>query len=67
MPEDFEITGTVDGLEQKRYRDGGGLIPDFWTVKLQTPRANEAVLLTVCDERTRAIPTAPPNRIPISR
>jgi hypothetical protein len=42
MPENFEITGTVDGLEQKRYRDGGGLIPGFWTVKLQTPEGQRS-------------------------
>jgi hypothetical protein len=42
MPENFEITGTVDGLEQKRYRDGGGLIPGFWTVKLQTPEGERS-------------------------
>lgn len=36
MPEEFEITGTVSAVEQKRYRDGGGLIPGFWSVKLQT-------------------------------
>jgi hypothetical protein len=37
MPERFEITGRVTALEQKRYREGGGLIPGFWSVKLQTP------------------------------
>jgi hypothetical protein len=36
MPDSFEITGTVVGLEQKRYREGGGLIPGFWNVTLQT-------------------------------
>jgi hypothetical protein len=36
MAETFELVGRVVGLEQKRYRDGRGPIPGFWTVKLQT-------------------------------
>jgi hypothetical protein len=36
MAETFELEGTVISLEQKRYRSGGGLIPGFWSVKLQT-------------------------------
>lgn len=36
MAETFELEGKVVGLEQKRYRDGRGPIPGFWTVKLQT-------------------------------
>jgi hypothetical protein len=36
MAETFELVGKVVGLEQKKYRDGRGPIPGFWTVKLQT-------------------------------
>jgi hypothetical protein len=36
MRERFELRGTVTALEQKRSRDGGALIPGFWSVKLHT-------------------------------
>jgi hypothetical protein len=43
MPEEFEMTGTVSAVEQKRYRDGGSLIPGFWNVKLQTTDGERSV------------------------
>jgi hypothetical protein len=43
MPEEFEMTGTVSAVEQKRYREGGGLIPGFWNVKLQTSEGERSV------------------------
>jgi hypothetical protein len=42
MAETFELEGTVISLEQKRYRSGGGLIPGFWSVKLQTPQGERS-------------------------
>jgi hypothetical protein len=42
MAETFELEGTVISLEQKRYRSGGGLIPGFWSVKLQTAQGERS-------------------------
>jgi hypothetical protein len=42
MAETFELEGTVISLEQKRYRSGGGLIPGFWAVKLQTAQGERS-------------------------
>lgn len=62
MPEEFEETGTISAVEQKRYRDGGGLIPGFWSVKLQTPSGERSVSFNSerrKDPRDRNSPTEP--------
>jgi hypothetical protein len=62
MPDEFEETGTISAVEQKRYRDGGGLIPGFWSVKLQTPSGERSVSFNSerrKDPRDRNSPTEP--------
>ena len=42
MADTFELEGTIISLEQKRYRSGGGLIPGFWSIKLQTAQGDRS-------------------------
>jgi hypothetical protein len=71
MPEEFEMTGTVSAVEQKRYREGGGLIPGFWNVKLQTTEGERSVSFNSerrTNPRDRNSPTEPhPDFVHIQR